>query len=1159
MDLWEMEMASKVKALNHGAKKSTFADLLQPKSMDLSLLPIPTMRGDFPSIRIPEAGFLRGMERYKFSLIGRLDLMKVKLAIARTEAMNKWNLTGNCQFAPLGKGYFMILLDNEADKLRIWGGGPWHIKGKLLRVTMWTLDFDINKQKNTHAMVWVKFPGLGIEYWEEDVLMSMARTVGNPAQVDSNTLCRNTGFYASVLVDVDFSKPVPTKIMVEREGFELCQEIQLGRTSKICSHCKVVGHLVSECRNVLKEIEQEKVIQNEADKEPKKKRRNRKKPEKNEQDKSGLEEAADGLKKVDSTTQPIQPHKTFKGVVELWDRTIRNWDGLIHSQEVDFLEKVDKEASMFNKSWADMVKEADSAIQVNTEEVENEESSGSESHGSKFSSNFGNGFSEDVVYQTQEAEEWHNIVVGDFNIVPRAGEKKGGRGLRWRAVEEFQDFVHNSCLLEANSSGSEYTWYNGQMGNNRILCKLDRMLCNQSWSNLFPGWKYKVMARKNSNHSPLFGWNVGITKPANVPFHFCNMWTRHDSLLLVVKENWDQPLVGDPLFKIGSKLRHLKSSSIWAGVRGAIEDVRADSGWVIRDGACINLWRDIWCSQVSLKDWINDDSIPWNDMLAKVSSIIVEGRWVIPPNLQLLFHRLGVDFHTIKINKNKADRRVWKPDLMGKFSVKGAFEAIRNKVYGLGIIANCVCHVYNACQTACSTVLSGELDVRRVCLRPCTSMVEVFLVLMLSFGTAHLSSTKAVSFNNSFECSISLERLRGLSYYLVGLRVSRFSRAGARGAKLWDAICTLVEGDAMDEPKRQQLVLFLMCLAEDQVDVEDRVEDEETGLYKNCPNVDDSLQTILSEGLEIFVVEGICASTTRPDSCNSCHVRSVIVPRAECPVGHHDVPWAKGKGAEVPHRIKLTASGMVPKGSGGVGTTRVFVGNGLTEEGVTHEARASRMRLIDEEDEINEANISGRGQGNESNEVEELEIIIDVSLAVVVPKVGASSRGCRIARVVRESDEEEIEEGKGRGNEGSVDPSGDEREEGDGEQNDNSNSLYNSRRAAGPVSAQDKARLDRFMVKHEFSKGPDSIRDAAVPLKVDEAEPSNRALTNPKRYIDELIDHDEASKSKGRAVAEASTVQQTKTTLRMRSREQVANDVDDANEARRKAELEEQA
>ncbi|KAF6174010.1 hypothetical protein GIB67_039961 [Kingdonia uniflora] len=199
-------------------------------------------------------------------------------------------------------------------------------------------------------MVWVKFPDLGTEYWEEDVLMSMARIVGNPVQVDNSTLCRIMGFYGSVLMDVDFSKPVPTKIMVEWEGFEFSQEIQLGRTPKIFSHCKVVGHLVSECRD-----------------------------------------------------------ETFKGVVELWDITIRNWDGSISSQEVDSQE-VDKEASQVNKSWVDIVEEADCAIQANAEEVGNEESSGSESHGSEFSSNFGNGFSDDMVDQTQEAEEWHNVL-----------------------------------------------------------------------------------------------------------------------------------------------------------------------------------------------------------------------------------------------------------------------------------------------------------------------------------------------------------------------------------------------------------------------------------------------------------------------------------------------------------------------------------------------------------------------------------------------------------------------------------------------------------------------------------------------------------------------------------------------------------------------------
>ncbi|KAF6143227.1 hypothetical protein GIB67_039010 [Kingdonia uniflora] len=283
----------------------------------------------------------------------------VKLVVARSEALRKWNLSGNCQFILLGKGYFTILLDNEADKIRIWGGRPWHIYSQLLRVNIWTPDFDINKQKNTHAMVWVKFPGLGSEYWEEDVLMSIARTVGNPVQVDNNTLCRNTRFYASVFVDVDFSKTISSKIMIEREGFE----------------------------DVVKEIEQEKVIKKEADKELKKKRQNQKKPI------------------VDITplnNEQIPVHKTYKGVVEIWDSTIRLWDGSNNLKEVD------KEASLVNKSWEDMAEGG--STRQNTEGVEVEDCSESESHSSDYSSYINKGYTEEIVYQTQDAEEWSNVM-----------------------------------------------------------------------------------------------------------------------------------------------------------------------------------------------------------------------------------------------------------------------------------------------------------------------------------------------------------------------------------------------------------------------------------------------------------------------------------------------------------------------------------------------------------------------------------------------------------------------------------------------------------------------------------------------------------------------------------------------------------------------------
>ncbi|KAF6143229.1 hypothetical protein GIB67_039012 [Kingdonia uniflora] len=145
------------------------------------------------------------------------------------------------------------------------------------------------------------------------------------------------------------------------------------------------------------------------------------------------------------------------------------------------------------------------------------------------------------------------------------------------------------------------------------------------------------------------------------------------------KDEWSEFMRAKFIAKSSSFSTCTKDFSIWAGVRGALEDVCYNSGWVIGDGSYIDLWREIWCSSISLKDLISNDNIPWKNLHAKVSSIIVDGRWSLPYNLLLLFYGLGMDINSIKINTNKADRRVWKPDLVGKFYVKGVFNVIQPK------------------------------------------------------------------------------------------------------------------------------------------------------------------------------------------------------------------------------------------------------------------------------------------------------------------------------------------------------------------------------------------------------------------------------------------------------------------------------------------------
>ncbi|KAF6135004.1 hypothetical protein GIB67_014053 [Kingdonia uniflora] len=146
------------------------------------------------------------------------------------------------------------------------------------------------------------------------------------------------------------------------------------------------------------------------------------------------------------------------------------------------------------------------------------------------------------------------------------------------------------------------------------------------------------------------------------------------------------------------------------------------------------------------------------------------------------------------------------------------------------------------------------------------------------------------------------------------------------------------------------------------------------------------------------------------------------------------------------------------------------VSSGYGKEGIMRTRRASRMRLVDEEDEVNKPSVSGRGQRGESSDMEVLEITMDAPLAVVVPGVVPSTRSRRRAQIVGESDEEENEEGDGKGDEGNVEPSGNEMEEGEEGQSDNRDESNDSGTTAGTVSSQEMARLDRFIAKHGLSK-----------------------------------------------------------------------------------------
>ncbi|KAF5205415.1 Ribonuclease h domain [Thalictrum thalictroides] len=246
--------------------------------IDVSQLPIPGKKGNFPSIKLPKRVVEWGIEYCKFSLVGRLDLQSLKIERVREIASNLWTLAGDSKIIPLGKGFVMIRMSSEEDFMKVWGGGPWRFDGQVLRLQKWTPDFNPELQRQSNALVWVKFPNLKQQYWEYESLMTIGRTLGAPMGVDRHTLDRHYGYFASVLIDMDLSKSIPDKVLVEVEnGEEFLQEVVISKLPKFCSQCKMIGHATFECRHL-----QKKQVEAKNDEVPKvvekpKKKRNRRK------------------------------------------------------------------------------------------------------------------------------------------------------------------------------------------------------------------------------------------------------------------------------------------------------------------------------------------------------------------------------------------------------------------------------------------------------------------------------------------------------------------------------------------------------------------------------------------------------------------------------------------------------------------------------------------------------------------------------------------------------------------------------------------------------------------------------------------------------------------------------------------------------------------
>ncbi|XXG42179.1 hypothetical protein AAC387_Pa01g2513 [Persea americana] len=96
------------------------------------------------------------------------------------------------------------------------------------------------------APVWIKLKGLPYHCWSQNIILSLASSIGQPLKLDAITMAQRIHTFARVLVNLDLSKPKPPSILVDLHG-EQELEIEVVYENSPCPIRLLVGHPNQTC------------------------------------------------------------------------------------------------------------------------------------------------------------------------------------------------------------------------------------------------------------------------------------------------------------------------------------------------------------------------------------------------------------------------------------------------------------------------------------------------------------------------------------------------------------------------------------------------------------------------------------------------------------------------------------------------------------------------------------------------------------------------------------------------------------------------------------------------------------------------------------------------------------------------------------------------
>ncbi|KAM7468548.1 hypothetical protein LguiB_016110 [Lonicera macranthoides] len=161
----------------------------------------------------------------------------------RNRIISMWKPRADFTLMEIGHDFFIFKCEDEETIDRALMEGPWIIAGNYVAVQKWKPGFCASKGTISSAYVWARIPELPVELYSQDVLFSIASCIGKPHKVDDSTFWATRGKFARISVEVDFNKPLVSRVMVD----DSLLNVEYENISAICFSCGRIGHKAEGC------------------------------------------------------------------------------------------------------------------------------------------------------------------------------------------------------------------------------------------------------------------------------------------------------------------------------------------------------------------------------------------------------------------------------------------------------------------------------------------------------------------------------------------------------------------------------------------------------------------------------------------------------------------------------------------------------------------------------------------------------------------------------------------------------------------------------------------------------------------------------------------------------------------------------------------------